>query len=255
MRIISYNILDGGVGRADPLGEVIQAQQADVVVLVEADEDEVVDRLAKRMKMDRIIAPGHGHCLAILSRWPFRETINHALIHPDAPRSCCEAVIRLPNGNELPVIGLQLHPGDHESDENIRQKQMAGVLRISHDYRTQNRPHLLAGDFNSHSPIQQIDLSRCKTSTRQAWQDNGGNLPRRVVQNLLEHGYIDTLEYVRPDQAQTLATFTTHEPGQRVDFIFSYAINPSNIVDAWVEQDRLATYASDHYPVGAEMHV
>ncbi|GIW76019.1 MAG: hypothetical protein KatS3mg104_1082 [Phycisphaerae bacterium] len=255
MRIVNYNILDGGVGRADPLGEVIQAQKADVVVLVEADEDEVIDRLAKRFKMDRIVAPGHGHRLAILSRWAIRETINHSLIHPDAPRSCCEAVICLQNGTELPVIGLHLHPGARESDEKTRQQEMACVMRITHDYRSQNRPHLLVGDLNSNSPVQQIDPSRCQSSTRQAWQDNGGDLPRRVVQNLLEHGYIDTLECVRPDQARTLATFTTHKPGQRVDFIFSYAIDPSKIVDAWVEQDRLATYASDHYPVGAEIHV
>ena len=38
MRIVSYNILDGGVGRADPIAEVLLAQRPDVVGLVEADE-------------------------------------------------------------------------------------------------------------------------------------------------------------------------------------------------------------------------
>ena len=34
MRIVSYNILDGGEGRADPLAEVIEAQRPEVVALV-----------------------------------------------------------------------------------------------------------------------------------------------------------------------------------------------------------------------------
>ena len=36
MRIVRYNILDGGEGRADPLAEVIEAQRPDLVALVEA---------------------------------------------------------------------------------------------------------------------------------------------------------------------------------------------------------------------------
>ena len=36
MRICSYNILDGGEGRADPLAEVILAQRPDIVAIVEA---------------------------------------------------------------------------------------------------------------------------------------------------------------------------------------------------------------------------
>jgi endonuclease/exonuclease/phosphatase family metal-dependent hydrolase len=34
-----------------------------------------------------------------------------------------------------------------------------------------------------------------------------------------------------------------------VDYIFSFDLLARG---AWVEQDRLATYASDHYPIGAE---
>jgi len=34
MRVVSYNILTGGEGRADPLAEVLLAQRADVIALV-----------------------------------------------------------------------------------------------------------------------------------------------------------------------------------------------------------------------------
>ncbi len=255
MRIVTKNILDGGVGRADPIGEVLEAQSADVIVLVEADDDFVVDRTAKRLKMDLIVAPGQGHRVAILSKHTIVQTINHALICPDPPRSCCEAIIRLPSGIELPVIGLHLHARATEADETRRQQEMACVMHITHDYRTQNRPHVLAGDFNSNSPIQQIDPQKCKEATRKAYVDNGGQIPRRVIENLLGHGYVDTLHASRGDDAKMLASFTTHEPGQRVDYVFSYAIEASKIRSAWIEQDRLATYASDHYPVGAQIDV
>ena len=41
--------------------------------------------------------------------------------------------------------------------------------------------------------------------------------------------------------------------GQRVDYIFAHGIDPNRIRDAWAEHDRLARYASDHFPIGAEI--
>jgi endonuclease/exonuclease/phosphatase family metal-dependent hydrolase len=203
--------------------------------------------------MDVIVAPGHGRSIAILSRFTIMETFNHALIHADAPRSFCQANIRTPSGKTLPIFGLHLHPHAGEEDENIRQAQMACVLRVSHDLRTQRTPHVLAGDFNANAPFQEIDPAECKEATRKSWHANGGKLPRRVIQNLLDHGYVDTLEAVRPDAARSEASFTTHEPGQRVDYIFTFGIGRPR--DAWIEHDRLAQFASDHYPVCVDLDV
>ncbi len=255
MRVVTYNILEGGVGRADPIGEVLEAQNADVIILVEANDDFVVDRTAKRLNMDMIVAPGHGHRIAILSRFTIIESINHALIEDDTPRSCCQAVIRTPAGIDLPVIGLHMHPKATDADENIRQHQLASVMRLTHEYRARNRPHLLAGDFNSNSPVQEINIAACKASTQDAYTHNGGHIPRRVIQNMLDHGYTDTLHAVNAGTAKTMASFTTHQPGQRVDYVFSFGIDTSKIISAWVEQDRLAKFASDHYPVGTEIDV
>jgi endonuclease/exonuclease/phosphatase family metal-dependent hydrolase len=78
-------------------------------------------------------------------------------------------------------------------------------------------------------------------------------LPRRIVQAILDAGYFDTLQVVHPDEAGGIGTFTTQFPGQRVDYIFSHGIDRARIKAAWVEQDRLAKYASDHFPIGAEI--
>lgn len=255
MKVFTYNILDGGVGRADPLAEVIEAQDADVIALIEADDAEVVARIARRLGHDVVTAEGYGHSVAILSRWTIVSSINHALLEPGAPRSLLEALIRTPAGADVPIFALHLHARAFEADEQARLRETAVLLRTTHDLRTRNVPHVLMGDFNANSPIQQIDISRCKQTTQEAYRANGNQLPRVVIENLLDHGYVDTLHAHLGDAAATETTFTTHEPGQRVDYVFTYGIDPGRIRRAWVERDRLATFASDHYPVGAEIDV
>jgi endonuclease/exonuclease/phosphatase family metal-dependent hydrolase len=252
MRLVSYNILDGGEGRADPLAEVIDAQRPDMVALIEADNPAVVERIARRLNMDSIAAPGCKHTVALLSRWPIVESINHAALR-GRPPCLLEATIRQLDGPEW-LIGV-LHLGSHafEADEAQREQELAAVLEVFEPYRRVGCPHLLVGDFNSNSPIQQIDPDKVHPKTRQAWLANGSRIPRRVIQTLLDNAYIDTLAAAYPDAAPTTATFTTRDPGQRIDFIFAYATQPTAIKDAWVEHDRLAKYASDHYPIGVEL--
>lgn len=253
MRIVSYNILDGGVGRADPLAEVVLAQRPDIVVLVEADDPVVVERLAMRTKMDYIHATGGKKGAALLSRWNIRQTIDHAAVLGGGFKSFLEATVVEPSGTEWVVGVIHLHERAFEADEKVREGQLEKVLEVFRDRRDQRVPHLLVGDFNSNSPVQQIDPAKCKERTREAWEANGGSIPRRVVQRLLDVGYVDTLDVVSPTVARSTGTFTTQAPGQRIDYVFAWGFAPAAIKSAWVEQDRLATYASDHYPVGAEI--
>src|SRR6185295_14041467 len=105
MRIVSYNILNGGEGRADPLAEVIEAQHADVVALVEADNLEVVERIAQRLNMDYIYAPAGSHAGAILSRFTIKTTINHALLLDGHwMNAFVEARVVDPAGVEWPIV-------------------------------------------------------------------------------------------------------------------------------------------------------
>ncbi len=250
MRVISYNILNGGEGRADPLAEVIEAQNADIIALVEADQLLVVDRIARRLKMDFIWAPTAGRGGAILSRWPIRVSVNHAVLCQNWRSAFVEAEIVSSSGELWHVVAVHLLPYASEARETERERQVDVLLeRIRH---LQGRPHLLMGDFNANSPIQRIDPSACKERTQAVWRDNGGQLPRRAIQRLLDAGYTDTLASIHGELAGTMGTFSTHQPGQRVDYIISAGVDPKRITGAWIETDRLATYASDHYPVGAQ---
>jgi len=251
MRLVSYNILNGGEGRADPLAEVIEAQRPDVVALVEADNLEVIERIAGRLKMDYIFAPTGGHAGAILSRWPIAATINHAVGGACWMNAFVEARVVDPKGFEWPIVAVHFAAHASEAREQERERQLEPLLKKLAPL--QGRPHLIVGDFNSNSPIQKIDIVKCKPRTQQEWKENGGTIPRRVVQRLLDAGYVDTLHAVSPAEAESVGTFTTQFPGQRIDYIFAHGIDRSRIKRAWVEPDRLAKYASDHFPVGVEI--
>jgi exodeoxyribonuclease-3 len=264
VRLVSYNILDGGEGRADPLAEVIGAQRPDVVALVEAQDSAVLERIASRLKMDFILGEHRGkggegkrQAAALLSRWPISETINHAPLHADSPKSLLEATVIGPAGRQWTFGVVHLHAHATLADEKRRLAELDVVLAAFAPHRKQNRPHILCGDFNSTSPTQRVDPDRCKPKTREEWEANGNLLPRDAIKKILAAGYLDALHAIDPAAADLLngreGTFTTQHPGQRVDYTFTFGIDRSALRGAWVEHDRLAKYASDHFPVGVEI--
>jgi exodeoxyribonuclease III len=252
MRLVSYNILDGGQGRADPLAEVIAAQKPDMVALVEADDAQIVAHIAKRLGMEFVHAAGHRHGAALLSRWPIVESVNHAPLREGLSNCLLEATARDPSGRDWIIGVVHLHPYAKDEDDRIRQREVGIICSVFSDLRAAGRPHLLAGDFNADSPIQRIDPAACKASTQKAWLDNGKQLPRGAVRKLLDAGYVDTLHAALPEQAARLGSFSTRFPGQRVDYCFAFGWD-GRIQSAWIEQDRLAKFASDHFPVGVEV--
>lgn len=221
-----------------------------MIGLVEADDADVIDRLSKRLDMDFLLGRGReDHSVALLSRLPILESINHAAIRTDGPRCFLEVLVE---GETGPVsVGL-LHLSAHaaEADENRRMAEIAVVLEAFAGHRHEGRPHVLMGDFNSNSPVAEVDPEKLKPRSRREFDASGGALPRRVIQAALDAGYVDSLHAVDPALARTAATFTTHHPGQRVDYLFCHGLTPTA---AGVETDRLATYASDHYPIFAEV--
>jgi endonuclease/exonuclease/phosphatase family metal-dependent hydrolase len=253
VRLVSYNILDGGEGRADPLAEVIEAQRPDVVTLVEADNPAVIERIATRLKMEFVAAEGRRHGAAILSRWPILESVNHLLLREEFSDCVLEATIEGPNALQWTLAAVHLHPRARLKDEARRVREIDAILDIFAAHRMENRPHVLAGDFNANSPIQTIDPDKCKPRTREDIAANGGELPRTAIQKLLDAGYTDSLHALHGTAAAKTGSFTTQYPGQRVDYIFTYGIIPDQLTEARIEQDRLAQFASDHFPAIVEI--
>ena len=254
MRVMSYNILDGGEGRADPLAEVIEAQRADVVALVEATDLAVIERIANRLKFDYVQAIGQKQASALLTRYTIGESINHALLREEMSKSLLEATIIDDRGGEWTFGVVHLHHHATDSDESKREQELALLLEVFKPHRDGRRKQIICGDFNASSPSQKIDPAKLKESTRKAYEANGGRLHRRVINSMLAAGYVDTLHALRGEFATTAGTFSTQHPGERVDYIFTHGVDRAALKEAWIEYDRLAKYASDHYPVGLELN-
>ncbi len=91
-----YEIMRGGVGRADPIAEVLLAQRADVVLITGATDADVFERLRSRLGMQAIRAmiperkgePETG--VAILTAGRIVESI--ACFHMNSARALCACV-------------------------------------------------------------------------------------------------------------------------------------------------------------------
>src|ERR1700741_3093451 len=102
LRLLSYNIRYGGVGREDQLAAVIREAAPDLVVLQEATKPRVVERLARATGMS-FWAARPGHSLGFISR---REVAHHEWHQlPGAKRAFLEIV---PEGKKVKVYGLHL---------------------------------------------------------------------------------------------------------------------------------------------------
>ncbi len=247
LRVVAYNILDGGIGRADPLAEVILAQKPDIVCLVEADDADVRDRIAWRLGFDQIEATGRGgRTSCVMTRGTIGTSIN--LAGPKTPRSMLLATVGI-DGVALGVAVAHFTGRQSEDRETTREQEADALLEATADWRTGGMPHLLAGDFNSVSPAQDVDVDRLPPKVQPHFEANGNTLPRRVIPKLLDAGYRDAFD---GPLAKTATTFTTQHPALRLDYIFTHGCTAH---DARVETDRLAKAASDHFPVVATLHV
>jgi endonuclease/exonuclease/phosphatase family metal-dependent hydrolase len=255
MRLMTWNILDGGAGRIDPLAEVVRFAKADVLIVQEATDEAGLHKLADRLSMDRFLAK-HPHnqqgAVAILTRLPLVEAINLTPLDPRLTRAALAATVETPLHARLHLIGLHLHARETFSDEQIRLGELPAILDAARRFAGQ--PHLLAGDFNTNHPDQPIDPARVRPSAKERIAPQNNQHPREVIRTLLHHGYLDAHAATRtPQQFDT--SFTTAHPATRVDFIFLSPELAPALRSCDVFKPSLATYASDHYPVVAELAV
>lgn len=245
MRILTYNIhhWDGRDGRADieRLSAVISQSGADLVSL-----NEVVHPVRRRGHLEFPLAElaqavgmhwsfgsstRHIEGLdwrgpvgnAILSRHPIHDFNNHLL--PRLPgtqqRSVLLAHIAVKNFQHAFTFGVT-HL-DHAL-EAVRLWQIRGLLREARDFRY---PHLIAGDFNTHTP------------RRERW------VPATLT-HLREAGYVDVFAQVGRGAG---ATFPARRPIFRIDYVFVPTLWANRLVYAEVVDNYLTRMASDHLPL------
>jgi endonuclease/exonuclease/phosphatase family metal-dependent hydrolase len=241
-RLLTYNIMRGGLGREGALAAVIGACAPDLVLLQEATSPKVVETLALATGMGEWRAY-QGQSLAFLSRVP----VAHAAWH--RPRISRHAFIEVvPGGTALRVFGVHLSAVHAAWTERRRVLELQALLRTVR--ARQEGLHLLAGDFNTLAPGAPFEVSTLPWRLRPLVWLSGGAVRWRTVQTVLDAGYVDTFRRLHPDEPGF--TLPTTGPHVRLDYVFA----PAHYADR-VERCEVVTQgareASDHFPLAAHL--
>jgi endonuclease/exonuclease/phosphatase family metal-dependent hydrolase len=155
VRVATYNILLGGGGRWSEITQLLQAIDADVVALQEAEDRAAVERVGEQLGYQVLfgMAPTPRH-QAVLSRLPVTSWTNHrdpAIFL----RNSLEVWVEPPPKSQLTQLCLHtvhltaaFHRRGRAEPERVR--ELAAVR--AHAARHPEAAHLVLGDFNAVAP-------------------------------------------------------------------------------------------------------
>jgi exodeoxyribonuclease-3 len=253
VRLLTYNIREGGVGRAAAIAEVIEAARPDVVALQEARNPDVVERIAQLAGFPFWGSRGL-HSTGFLSRVP---VIDHAWRHPPHTR---HALLEVTFGDGFPrLFVLHLRAWFSKWSEQRRARELRGLLdgiqqqliREHHAFAF----HLLAGDFNALAPGERLDPSPMPAWIRGMIWLSGRDIARSTIEMMQADGYSDAWRTIHADpEVEPGYTFPVWEPHVRLDYVFTPSAYASRMNSCEVRRTPEATrWASDHFPLLVEI--
>lgn len=253
MRLLTYNIREGGVGRAEAIAEVIAAARPDVVALQEAREPVVVERIAAAAGFE-FWGARRSHSTGFLSRLP---VLQYGWRHPPRTR---HALLELSLGEALPrVFVLHLRAWFSKWSEQRRARELRGLLDGIQEQLVRERHafafHVLAGDFNALAPGERFDSSPMPAWIRGMVWLSGRDIARSTIEMMRSDGYVDAWRTVHPDSEQEPGyTFPVWGPHVRLDYVFTPAEYAARVQACEVRRTPdVARTASDHFPLLVEL--
>jgi exodeoxyribonuclease-3 len=223
MRVLTWNIWNGGEGRLDAIEAVLHEQDADVIALQEANDRGAVERLAERLGMELAYGEANNaYAVAWLSRGPIRRARNHRLsvLH----KTLLEIEI-----DGLRLCTTHLSAGRTLADEPHRIDEARAILA-----EVGMHADLLVGDFNAVHPDDAIGTAPP--------EEELDHVSRKPIELILEAGFVDCYRTVHPRDRGW--TYLARHPWARIDYVFARRAPRSCEV---VETD-----ASDHFALVAD---
>ncbi len=158
-RVMSYNILSGGVDRVEPLAAIIGSKKPELVGLIEATNDGVVERLAEQLGMEYRLSgrtkAKEAQQGALLTRLPIRSTTTH-INGILTKQPLLEVCVELPDGQELTVFVTHLTASFSQGWRANLQRRREIKAILSKLALRRGTPHVLMGDFNSIAPGERV---------------------------------------------------------------------------------------------------
>ena len=245
LRLLSYNIRFGGVGREQALAEVIKATAPDLVVFQEATRPDVIERLSAATGFP-FWAARRNHSIGFLSR---QEVAYHEWHYPAGARHSFLEIV--PAGTEARVFGLHLSARFSRWDERRRWREIRSLLQGIK--RHQAGFHVLVGDFNTLAPGEILEMDKMPAWIRALIWISGRKLQRETIQFVLDAGYADGYRMLHPDDKGY--TFPTWDPHVRLDYVFAPNVFKERLLSCEVitEPKDLIRAATDHCPLIVEL--
>jgi len=245
LRLLSYNIRFGGLGREQALAETIVAAAPDLVVFQEATRPEVIERIAEATKFP-YWAARRNHSIGFLSR---QQVDYHEWHYPAGARHSFLEIV--PAGSNARVFGLHLSARFSKWDEQRRTREIRALLNGIK--RHQDGFHVLVGDFNTLAPGEALNIDRMPAWIRALIWISGRKLQRETIQLMLDAGYNDGYRMLHPEVKGY--TFPTWDPHVRLDYVFVPRAFADRLASCEVlcEPKERIRAASDHCPLVAEL--
>jgi len=247
LKLLSYNIRFGGLGREHELAQTIKNVSPDLVVFQEATHPDVIERLAHVTQMP-FWAARKNHSIGYISK---REIAYHEWHYPAGAKHSFLEII--PGGSEVRVFGLHLSARFSKWDERRRAGEIRSLLEGIK--RHQSGFHVIAGDFNTLAPGEVLETRRMPAWIRALIWISGRELQRETIQLMLDSGYSDGYRLLhREDKG---FTFPTWDRRVRLDYIFLPGPYGDKLKSCEVitEPEPLIRSASDHCPLVAELQL
>jgi endonuclease/exonuclease/phosphatase family metal-dependent hydrolase len=207
---------------------VIRAQDADVVGLVEANDRDAVEALARRLGMEVAYAEANNpFSVACLSRLPIRAVANHRL--PVLEKTLLEVEL-----DGLLLFVTHLRAGRTEAAGDVRTKEAAAIL-----HTIAGRECAIVGDFNAVHPHDEIGTPPPEERLE--------FVARRPIELFIEAGFVDC--YRRSHPGERGWTYLTWHPWARLDYVLVSAEIAAGFAECDVVTSADARRASDHFPL------
>jgi endonuclease/exonuclease/phosphatase family metal-dependent hydrolase len=248
LRLLSYNIRFGGLGREDAIAEAIKVAAPDLVVFQEATHPDVIERLSAASGFP-FWAARERHSIGYLSKV---EIAYHEWHYPAGARhSFLEIVPSV--GQQSRIFGLHLSARFSKWDERRRAREIRALLQGIK--RHQEGFHVLVGDYNTLAPDETLELHKLPAWIRALIWISGRKLQRDTIQVALDAGYLDGYRMLHKEDKGY--TFPTWDPHVRLDYVFVPKAFADRVLKCEVitEPVELIKAASDHLPLLIELNL
>ena len=249
MRLLTYNIREGGVGRAVEIAQVIKAASPDVVALQEARDPVIVAQIAKLAGFKHW-GSRVAYSTGFLSNVP---VTGYAWRQPPRTR---HALLEVSLAAGYPrLFVLHLRAWFSKWSERRRVKELRGLLDgIQEQLIKEERAfafHVLAGDFNALAPDEKFDPSPMPRWIRGMVWLSGRDIARSTIAMMRSEGYVDAWRTLYADHVNDPGyTFPVWSPHVRLDYVFTPAEYASRFTACEVRRlPEEVTKASDHFPL------